>query len=161
MDIGTAKPPERLLRVIPHHLVDIVNPDHQFNVGEFLRRADELVKEIARRNHRPVLAGGTAYYFKTFAYGMSDAPRSLRSTRQQIERWIEQVGLEAAHGELTRLDPAYAAQISPNDHIRILRALEVFRTSGIPLWYTAIASKRLPFSLYWIVSTKARALQAY
>ena len=76
MDIGTAKPCDELMRSIPHHLVSIVTPDCQFNVGEFLRRAERIIHGIVARGKRPIVAGGTAYYIRSFAYGLSSAPRS-------------------------------------------------------------------------------------
>jgi tRNA dimethylallyltransferase len=133
MDIGTAKPTDVLLRATPHHLISIVDPDYQFSVGEFIRRAEDLVRELSVRNVRPVLAGGTAYYFKTFAFGISDAPKSNRRIRRQLDEWIEEVGLETAYSELLKVDPDYAAQIGSSDRARILRALEVFRLSELPL----------------------------
>lgn len=133
MDIGTAKPTDVLLRATPHHLIDIVDPDYQFNVGDFTRRAEDLVREISGRDVRPVLAGGTAYYFKTFAFGISDAPKSNHRIRRQLDEWIDRVGLETAYSELLKVDPDYAVQIGPSDRTRILRAMEVFRLNKLPL----------------------------
>ena len=133
MDIGTAKPTDALLRATPHHLIDIVDPDYQFSVGDFIRRAEDLVRELSGRNVRPVLAGGTAYYFKTLAFGISGAPRSNHRTRRQLGEWVDRVGLETAYSELLKVDPVYAAQIGSSDRTRILRALEVYRLNELPL----------------------------
>jgi tRNA dimethylallyltransferase len=130
MDIGTAKPSRELMEKIPHHLIDVVDPNRQFNVGDFIRRADRLVRDIIRRGRRPVVAGGTAYYIRSFAYGLSEAPKSDQYTRRSIESWIDRVGMEVAFQELQRIDPLYARKIGCNDRSRTVRALEVYRTAG-------------------------------
>ncbi|MCK5548413.1 MAG: hypothetical protein KAI64_05320 [Thermoplasmata archaeon] len=70
MNIGTAKPPESLIKALPHHLIGIIDPDTQFHVGEFVSKADTLIKDINGRGALPVISGGTAFYLKHFAYGL-------------------------------------------------------------------------------------------
>ena len=133
MDIGTAKPPEELLARFPHHLVDAVYPDHQFNVGEFIRRTESLIPEIIQRGAFPVLTGGTAYYLKSFAYGLPEAPKSDKAVRDKVLELERSQGLTALYDKLCRVDPVYGNKIGRNDRSRIIRALEVYLLTGLPL----------------------------
>ena len=142
MDIGTAKPRADLLKTIPHHLIGVVNPDHQFDVGEFVNRADALSAEISARGNLPVIAGGTAFYLKTFAYGLPGTPPRSPELRRNLQKEAKVRGLAALYSELCRIDPAYAASISSGDPARIVRALEVYRLSGRKL-----SSYQLPRTL--------------
>jgi tRNA dimethylallyltransferase len=130
MDIGTAKPSREMLATIPHHLIDVSDPDSQFSVGDFVRRADDLVQRIIQRGRRPVVAGGTAFYIKSFAYGLSEAPRSKSATRRSVQEWIDRVGMEEAYSELQRIDPSYAWKIGMRDRSRMVRAFEVYWDTG-------------------------------
>ncbi|MDR3166851.1 MAG: tRNA (adenosine(37)-N6)-dimethylallyltransferase MiaA [Treponema sp.] len=133
MDIGTAKPEGELRARIPHHLIDIRNPDEQFNAGDFVRLADEACAAIADRGALPVLSGGTGFYIKNFILGQSDAPPSSPRIREALREELLHRGSPALMEELAACDPPSAARIHPNDTYRLLRALEVFRSSGRPL----------------------------
>ncbi|MBN1523523.1 MAG: tRNA (adenosine(37)-N6)-dimethylallyltransferase MiaA [Spirochaetales bacterium] len=133
LDIGSAKPSLSLRKQIPHHLVDIVDPAEQFTVADFVKLADRAVQDIASRGKRPVVAGGTAFYIKNFLYGTPPSPPSDPETRRILEQECKAKGLEHMHQELAHLDKRSAERINENDEYRILRALEVFRTSGKPL----------------------------
>lgn len=133
LNIGTAKPPGRLRERIPHHLIDIIEPTCQFNAGQFVHRAEELIPEIHLRNHTPVLCGGTAYYLRSFITGLPDAPPGNTEIRQQLKEELKQKGLEALLEELQRVDPVSRARLQEKDTYRIIRALEVYRCSGSPL----------------------------
>ncbi len=133
MDIGTAKPDQKLKERLPHHLLDIQDPDTQFNVGDFLRHGDKLAVELSSRAVLPVLSGGTAYYLKTFKEGLPATPPSSPAIRAEIEELLEKKGAEHIFNELKRLDPLSAERIHPNDLYRIKRALEVYYLSGKPL----------------------------
>jgi tRNA dimethylallyltransferase len=132
MDIGTAKPFPHERRV-PHHLIDIRDPGEQFNVGEFVRLADECCARIAGRFSLPVVSGGTGFYLKNFILGLSEAPPSDPEIRAALREELRHRGAAALVEELTLVDPVSAARIHPNDEYRLLRALEVFRLSGRPL----------------------------
>jgi tRNA dimethylallyltransferase len=138
MDIGTAKPDSAERAAIPHHLVDLRNPNEQFNAGEFVRLADECCAAVYARGKLPVVAGGTGFYLKNFIQGLPDAPPSPSSSgsdavRQQLKRKLDTEGAAALYAELQKNDPAAAARIHVNDHYRIVRALEVGRLTGQPL----------------------------
>jgi tRNA dimethylallyltransferase len=132
MDIGTAKPSLEVRKQLPHHLIDLVHPDEQFTVGDFVGRADALIPEIARRGAIPVVSGGTAFYLRGFLYGVPDTPPSDSSVKAQLEARLEREGAEALHRELSQADPESAARISRSDRYRIVRALEVYYASGRP-----------------------------
>jgi tRNA dimethylallyltransferase len=133
LDIGTAKPDAALRARLPHHLLDLADPDTQYTVGDFVRAADRLAVEIADRGRVPVVSGGTAYYLKHFAFGLPKAPASDPDVRADVKRELETKGAAALHAELERLDPTGAAKISPNDLYRLSRAFEVIRQTGRPL----------------------------
>jgi tRNA dimethylallyltransferase len=133
MDIGTAKPSPQETARLPHHLIDIRNPNEQFNAGDFVRLAGEAVKDIARRGAFPVISGGTGFYLKNFILGMPEAPPSDGEIRAALRRELREQGAAALMGELARFDPASAEKIHLNDEYRLLRALEVLRLSGRPL----------------------------
>ncbi len=133
MDIGTAKPGADVLARLPHHLIDIVDPDTQFSAGEFVKRAEAAVDEIAARGCIPVMSGGTAFYMRNFAYGLPGTPPADRAERARLAEEARERGLAALYRELASADPVYAATIGEKDRARILRALEVFRSTGRPL----------------------------
>ena len=130
LDIGTAKPPQRLRALIPHHLIDIIEPTCQFNAGQFVQRAEELIPEIRMRDHLPVLCGGTAYYLRSFITGLPDSPPGDAEIRKRLKEELEQKGLETLLEELQRVDPVTRARAQERDTYRIIRALEVYRSSG-------------------------------
>ena len=143
MDIGTAKPRTELVRRVPHHLISIKNPDQQFSVGEFVKKADTAVQEIAGRGKVPVLSGGTAFYFKNFAYGLPETPVSDPSVRCALRWRIREDGLPKLFAELKRIDPDYSEKIGCGDEIRIIRAMEIYQMTGKPVSeYRAFQSLR-------------------
>lgn len=133
MDIGTAKPSSDFLQKIPHHLIDIRNPDEQFNLGDFIRLADEAVLDILKRGKLPLISGGTAYYFKHFIFGLPEAPPSDIQVRTELSQRAAMEGLAPLREMLSRVDPVSSARIDENDAYRIQRALEVYISSGRPL----------------------------
>lgn len=133
LDIGTAKPRGAVLERLPHHLIDIRNPDEGYNVGDFVKDADRLIPEIAGRGRLPVVSGGSAFYLRTFVYGLPSTPRSDRETKAALERECAERGLAALRSELEGVDPQTARRLPENDRYRILRALEVYRSTGRPL----------------------------
>jgi tRNA dimethylallyltransferase len=133
MDIGTAKPsPEEQAR-IPHHLIDIRNPDEQFNAGDFVHLADQCCARIAARGLLPVVSGGTGFYLKNFILGLPDAPPSDPGIRAALKGELRLRGAAALMEELVRVDPESGGRVHINDTYRLLRALEVFRLTGRPL----------------------------
>ena len=133
MDIGTAKPSLEERALLPHHLIDICDPSQQFNAGDFVRLADEAVWQIAQNGKLPVISGGTGFYLKNFIMGLSDAPPSSQEIRDQLKLELKEKGINNLMEELSACDPVSTSRIHFNDEYRLLRALEVFRTSGCPL----------------------------
>jgi tRNA dimethylallyltransferase len=133
LDVGTAKPTPDILRKLPHHLIGVVEPDQQFNAGEFVKRADALIREITGRGRLAVLSGGTAYYLRSFLFGLPDAPPGEAGVRKELKRELDERGLGPLLEELGRVDPVSKERIAPRDSYRVLRALEVYRCSGRPL----------------------------
>ena len=133
LDIASAKPEKELVEKIPHHLVDIRFPWEQYNSGDFCKDAERLIKEINERGNIPLITGGTAYYFKQLLYGPSSTPESNPKTREEIQRTIDDIGLDKAYEMLMSLDMAAANKIDKNDRYRISRALEVIKDTGRPL----------------------------
>ena len=133
LDIGSAKADLHVQSIIPHHLIDILDPWESYNVADFIRLADAACEDIWSRGLIPVVSGGTAFYFKHFLYGLSQAPKSDPVIRDEVASYISKIGLMEAHKYLSSIDPVSGARINPNDGYRISRALEVYKASGRPL----------------------------
>lgn len=133
MDIGTAKPEAALRAALPHHLIDIRNPDEQFTAGDFVRLASEARDDIAARGLLPVVAGGTGFYLRNLLLGMPSAPAADPAMREAVALDLERLGAAALRAELERGDPVSAARIHRNDVYRLTRALEILRATGQPL----------------------------
>jgi len=133
MDIGTAKPPPALRRRVPHHLIDIRDPDERYDVGAFVADANREMNAILARGRLPIVAGGTGFYFRHLLLGLPEAPRSDAGVRERVRERVERDGLAASYERLARIDPASAARIAPADAYRITRALEVHEQTGRPL----------------------------
>ncbi len=129
MNIGTAKPTKEELQGINYHLIDIVDPDEEFNAGIYERFARKKIEEIISKNKIPIIVGGTGLYFRALRYGLHDIPKD-KKIRKELEKLCEKNGIEGLFRELISCDPEYAKIISPQDKKRIIRALEVIRISG-------------------------------
>ncbi len=133
MDIGTAKPSAAERALVPHHLIDIIEPFEAYSAARFVGDAQRLVADINARGRLPLLVGGTMLYFKALFEGLDAMPAADRAVRAQLAAQLERDGLHALYRELQRVDPITAARLKPGDQQRIQRALEVFRVSGQPL----------------------------
>jgi len=133
MDIGTAKPDASTRDRIPHHLIDIVDPDAAYSAARFRADALALIAAIKARGRIPLLVGGTMLYFKALREGLSNLPGADVSVRAALDARAAREGWPALHAELTQLDPVTAARLQPHDAQRIQRALEVHSLSGEPL----------------------------
>ena len=131
LDVGTAKVTPEETRGIPHHGVDILQPDEPFSVADFTALAGALEHEISGRGHLPILVGGTGLYVQSFLYGVRfAAEKTPDGLREQLAAELTQKGPEAMYAELQAVDPEAAAAIHPNNHVRVLRALEHYRATG-------------------------------
>jgi tRNA dimethylallyltransferase len=133
MDLGTAKPSAAERAAVPHHLIDVIDPDQSYSAAQFRSDAMRLMREITARGRMPLLAGGTMLYFKALREGLSDLPQADAALRAAIEAEAREKGWSALHAELARIDATTAARLNPGDAQRIQRALEVFRITGKPL----------------------------
>jgi tRNA dimethylallyltransferase len=130
MDIGTAKPTPQEQNQVKHHLVDIVEPDEDFNVKTFTQKAIKAIKGIKDRGKRALIVGGTGLYIKGLLYGIFDAPSKSEQIRAKIREEIQSKGLDYVHDRLKKIDPISAKHIHPNDQKRIIRAMEIFILTG-------------------------------
>jgi tRNA dimethylallyltransferase len=133
MDIGTAKPPKEARQHVKYHLIDIIEPSDSFSVGAFINAASDAIEQINNRNSKIVAVGGTALYIKSLLYGLFDGAGTDEHIRTKLRERIEADGLAELHRELTKIDPAAAERINPNDAKRIVRALEVYQLTGKPI----------------------------
>jgi len=133
MDIGTAKPSPEELRQVPHHLIDIRNPDEPLDVAEFERLAHAAIAEILSRDRPVLIVGGSGLYLRVLRDGLFQGPAADPVVRARITARSEADGIPAMHALLREIDPEAAARISPNDLIRITRALEVYELTGVPI----------------------------
>lgn len=133
MDIGTAKPSAEVRAEVPHHLIDIRDANETFSTSEYRDAANKTIKDIRSRGKEVLFVGGTALYLKSLLRGMFEGPPANWEFRKQIESEIEESGGEFLHERLQMVDPVAAHNIHPNDHRRIIRALEVFSTTGKPI----------------------------
>lgn len=133
MDIGTAKATAEERALIPHHLVDVVDPDEDFTAADFLHLGRKALAEIAGRGHLPLVVGGTGLYIEALLRGLVDAPGADPDLRRELLQGEEKHGPGSLHKRLQAVDPVLAEQLAPQNLVRIVRALEVFYQSGQPL----------------------------
>ncbi len=133
MDIGTAKPSRSARAKVPHHLIDILQPDQEFNLALFLEMARRAVRDIHGRGRLPIVAGGTGQYVWALVEGWQ-VPRvpPSASLREELEVVAASRGSEALHQMLSEADPRAASRIDPRNVRRVVRALEVYRSTGVP-----------------------------
>ncbi|MBN2225691.1 MAG: tRNA (adenosine(37)-N6)-dimethylallyltransferase MiaA [Deltaproteobacteria bacterium] len=130
LDIGTAKPtPDERARV-GHHLVDIIDPDRQCNAMAYVQAADSAVGEIVADGFVPVVAGGAGLYIKALVYGIFDQAGES-DQRRAIRRELEVMSTELLRGELERADAESSRRIGRGDRVRLIRALEIYRMTGV------------------------------
>lgn len=132
LDIGTAKPSHADLDNVPHHLIDIVSPDHTFSAADFVVAADDAIKDITARGKRVVVVGGTGLYIRALLHGLVDSPSGGGAVRDELLAEASQKGSAAMFEMLQQVDPDAARLIHPNNQVRVIRALEVYRQTGIP-----------------------------
>jgi len=133
MDIGTAKPGLEERREIRYHLVDVADPLEDFSVAQFRSLAEAAVQDITSRGKSVVLVGGTGLYVRAVVDKLGFAPRPAPGVRERLLLELERGGALALHDRLREVDPASAARLSSGDTRRVIRALEVYETSGRPL----------------------------
>lgn len=134
LDIGTDKPAPEERQGVPHHLIDLVLPDQRFNVAQYRDLAHATIADIHRRGKLPILSGGTGLYVKAvldeFLFPDEGADYALR---KELEEKARQLGPQWLHQRLAQIDPPTASRLHPNDVRRVIRAIEVYETTGRPL----------------------------
>ena len=133
MDIGTAKPTSAEQAAVPHHMIDIVDPDHDFDAAAYAAMATETIRRIIARGGNVFVVGGTGFYIKALIHGLFEEGPSDPAVRHGLKQEAESAAPGALHRRLEAIDRAAAARIHPNDTYRIIRALEVFAVTGEPL----------------------------
>jgi tRNA dimethylallyltransferase len=130
MDIGTAKPTRDQRQRIAHHLVDIVEPNQEYSLAQYVADAGRTVAEIAARGRVALFAGGTPLYLKALLRGIFSGPPADWPLRKTLQAEAEQAGAAALHARLAQVDPLSARRLHPRDARRVIRALEVFEKTG-------------------------------
>ena len=133
LDIGTAKVSRCERERIPHHLIDVVDPDESFNAEDFRQRAAAAIAELRDRDKVPILVGGTGLYVRLLVHGIFDAPEPSEELRAKYRRQARQHGEDFLYRRLRQLDPELADRVHPNDLVRVTRGLEIYDQTGKPL----------------------------
>ncbi|MGD0683177.1 MAG: tRNA (adenosine(37)-N6)-dimethylallyltransferase MiaA [Terracidiphilus sp.] len=133
MDLGTAKPTKEERARLPHHLIDVADPDQPFTAGEYSRKARAALHEIAARGRMPIVTGGTGLYLRALTEGLFAGPERHEELRRRLQKSRERHGEAWLHRMLGRLDPASAARIHANDAAKLIRAIEVCLAARRPL----------------------------
>ncbi|MGH7797763.1 MAG: tRNA (adenosine(37)-N6)-dimethylallyltransferase MiaA [Candidatus Binatia bacterium] len=159
MDIGTGKLSSADRKRVPHHLIDLVDPDEEFNVALFRRLATDAIEEIQRRGKNVVVCGGTGLYLKALTHGLFTGPGQDPEFRRTLAGEIAKSGLTTLYQRLIAIDPSVPSSIHPNDRQRIIRALEVFEVTGRPLsaWQNEHSFEEEPFEIVKIGLMRERA----
>lgn len=124
MDVGTGKPTRAERAAVPHHLLDVVNPDERYHAARFRREALASIDAIRERGRLPVVVGGTGLYIRALLKGLDPAPPADPDLRARLEAVAAERGVPELHARLAALDPEAARRLHPNDRVRIIRAME-------------------------------------
>lgn len=159
LDVGTDKVSPEIRREIPHHLIDVADPDQIYSAADFAEQAADAVKRIRARGKVPLLAGGTPFYYKALTGALSERLPSDAAVRRALEEEIAERGLRALHQELCLADPVSAAKIHEHDPVRIMRALEIYRITGktATWWYEKSEKIIAPYDILYIGLIRDRA----
>jgi tRNA dimethylallyltransferase len=149
LDIGTAKPSLEEQQQVPHHLIDVADPDEPFDVADFVRKALGIIKSITSRGMVPLLVGGSGLYLRSLLEGLAPCPKHDPMMREMLRKISANQGKRALYDLLAGADPEAASRIHPNDTFRIIRALEVYHQTGEPMsmWHRrhkSTSGQRLP-----------------
>jgi tRNA dimethylallyltransferase len=158
LDIGTAKPPDAYMREIPHHLISFLEPDDSYNVSNFEQDALSIMRRISYPGNIPVISGGSGLYIQAIVDGIFEISADA-ATRDSLMGELEQHGIEYMYKKLASLDPASAATMLPQNWKRVIRALEVFITTGRSITVLQQEHRRKPeFTFFQFCIEWTRAL---
>jgi len=130
LNIGTAKPSKEIQIKIKHHLIDIVTPDEEYSAGDFVKDSEKLIYKLHKKDKLPLIVGGTGFYIKALLEGIFKAPFIQKEIREKLIQTSEEKGSEFLYEYLKEIDPSSAERTNPNDLHRIIRALEIYETTG-------------------------------
>lgn len=130
MDIGTGKPTREEQGIAPHYMLDLIDPDESYSAGEFARTARPVIDWMIKKGQIPIIAGGTGLYIRALINGLAPSPPSNPLIKADLIKQLEENGIKPLYQRLRQIDPPIAGRLHPNDRQRILRALEVFYTTG-------------------------------
>jgi tRNA dimethylallyltransferase len=133
MDIGTAKPTLKEQAAARHHLIGVVDPDISFDAACYVQRADNVIQNIVKRERIPLIVGGTGLYIKALTHGLFDTPKGNPTIRRRLKGKLKAHGHEYLHRYLEKVDPTAAGRIHVRDTQRLIRAIEVFESTGQPI----------------------------
>lgn len=158
LDVGTDKVSLATRKEILHHLIDIVDPDQIYSAADFAEDASAAIERIQARGRTPLLVGGTPFYYRALAGALSEDLPKDAEVRRALEREIRERGLHELHRELSGLDRVAAARIHPNDHVRVMRALEIYRITGksATWWYERQQKISVPYDILYIGLVRER-----
>ncbi|RNB73384.1 tRNA (adenosine(37)-N6)-dimethylallyltransferase MiaA [Brevibacillus invocatus] len=157
MDIGTAKASAAELARVPHHLIDVINPDDEYSVAQFQESATRLITEINQRNRIPFIVGGTGLYIESVTHRFQFSQTSHDpELRDRLQRLADTEGVEALHARLAAIDPITAERLHANDVKRVIRALEIYESSGYKMSDFQLRAKQSPYDLLMIGLTMDR-----
>jgi tRNA dimethylallyltransferase len=145
LEVGTGTHPEAERQGVPHHLLSIVDPTEDFYAARFTKAAMKAAQqELEENGRRSLLVGGTGMWLQALREGLFDGPGRDESIRVSLRTILDEHGPETLHQELKKVDPVMADRLSPNDHVRVLRALEVFQLTGkqLSVWYDEDQKRR-------------------
>lgn len=134
LDIGTAKPSKLQLEKVPHHLIDILDPSENYDASLFEKDAEKVIEEIFNKNKTPIVVGGSGLYIKALIDGIFDTADKDEEYRLELHQKRKEFGNEFLYEELKKIDPKSAAKMLPQNWKRVMRALEVFHTTGEQIW---------------------------
>ena len=160
MDIGSAKIKPEEMEGIPHHLIDVLEPDDEFHVVKFQQLAKKAMREIWERGHIPIVTGGTGFYIQALLYDIDfDENEKKDACRKELEAYAREHGAEALHEKLALVDPSSAEMIHPNNIKRVIRALEFYEQTGkrISEHNETQRQRESPYAFAYFVLTDDRA----
>lgn len=144
MNIGTAKPTEAEMDGVPHHMIDVIDPDEAFSVGRYVEMADPILQDILSRGKPCIICGGTGLYVDSLMAGRTFAPFPETGRRQELEALAAEKGIEAVLDLLRQFDPDSAARLHPSDQRRIVRAAEVYLETGKTITQHNLETQAIP-----------------
>lgn len=152
LDIGTAKPDAAERALVPHHMLDCADPRERYDASRFLHDLGQVLEGCVERGATPLFVGGTGFYLKLLVHGLAPDIPGDDALREKLRARLAREGQERLHGELLRLDPPTALRIHPNDHYRLLRALEIHALTGSApsALKTQWAAPARPARLVWL-----------